>query len=85
MQFALLDDLCIPAISNCEKLGLRVKYFWVRQLRRLFPEIFEIPILVASLYIIVTSIDLAKELRVLMHETHSLFLHSFITVLSVIK
>ena len=24
MQFALLDDLCIPAISNCEKLDLRV-------------------------------------------------------------
>ena len=24
MQFALLDDLCIPAIISCEKLDLRV-------------------------------------------------------------
>ena len=38
MQFASLNDLCMPAIICCEKIGSESKYFWVRQLRRLFPE-----------------------------------------------
>ena len=38
MQFASLNDLCMPAIICCEKIGSESKYFWVRQLRRLFPD-----------------------------------------------
>ena len=39
MQFASLNDLCVPAIICCKKIGSESKYFWVRQLRRLFPEL----------------------------------------------
>ena len=38
MQFSSLNDLCMPAIICCEKIGSESKFFSVRQLRRLFPE-----------------------------------------------
>ena len=38
MQLASLDDLNMPAIICSEKIGSESKYFWVRQLRRLFLE-----------------------------------------------
>ena len=30
MQFAPPNDLCIPVIICCEKIGSESKYFWVR-------------------------------------------------------
>ena len=39
MQLASLNDLCMPAIICCEKIGSESKYFWVHQPRRRSPEI----------------------------------------------
>ena len=39
MQFASLKDIVYGSQIQCEKMGSESKYFWVRQLRRGFPEL----------------------------------------------